>query len=240
MIPKIDDIETIKHTLQSVENLPGCIDGTDTECISNYWDYLILAQSLNSILRFVAPIEKEVHDWFPQNFRTENRTKFKLISHYCDSGSILDDARTFQKRVVGGWYENVNNLSELIIMGASNFPDSTTKGTGMVSVELAKDAGLLIGGHQNLFMKLADCYKSRKTFVFGDAASVTNYNGFIKALWKAPAASFDSTVPEATKIREALSRFHVFPANWHHRLNHSMRNIPDSMFFSTTSDCAWY
>ena len=56
----------------------------------------------------------------------------------------------------------MNNLSELLIMVVSKFHDSTTKGTGMVSVELAKDAGLLIGGNQNSVMKLADDYKSRK------------------------------------------------------------------------------
>ena len=55
--------------------------------------------------------------------------------------------------------------------------------------------------------------------MFGDAASITHYNVFIKELWKKPVSTLEATSPDAKIVRYALSRFHAFPTNWHHGLN---------------------
>ena len=180
---------------------------------------LEIVQSLQSIKKFVAStydISDEI--FYPACLKTLNRQTIKLITHY-SRGGLLEYADTFQKRVVGMWNCNAGDLSEIVAMGVSKFEDSTVMGTGMVNIELAKDAGLLNGGVNGCKFDLQDGYDKRKLFVFGDAASITNYNGFVKQLWKVPAASFDSTLPDAHSIRCALDRFSAFPANWHFLLN---------------------
>ena len=140
------------------------------------------------------------------------------MAHYSRS-HLLESARVFQKKVVSMWNKKAADLSELMTLGVSKFPDNTTKGTGMVNIEIARDIGILEGGDGGSRFVLGDNYDKRTVFIFGDAASISHFQGFIKEMWKEPAATLDSTTPDANTVRSALSSFDSFPANWHHGLN---------------------
>ena len=68
----------------------------------------------------------------------------RLISHYSRT-NLLENTMIFQKIVATRWNKNTGKLSELMTLGVSKFPDHTTKGTGMVNIEVAREISILEG-----------------------------------------------------------------------------------------------
>ena len=110
------------------------------DTLQNYESVLYLVESLNIIRKFVSPLTDISNEpFFSSSFDTPTRKNMKLIAHY--SRQFLSLCLTFQRRVVLTWNMNAGRMSKLMTLGVSKFPDHTSKGTGMVKIEIARDAG---------------------------------------------------------------------------------------------------
>ena len=112
-----------------------------------------------------ADIENE--QFFPSEFKNNDRKKIRLIAHYSRTG-VLESARNFQTNVVLSWNKNASMLSDILTLGVSKLPDSTKLGTGRVNIEMARDIGILEGGEGGSRFMLPPGYQNRTIFVFGD------------------------------------------------------------------------
>ena len=116
MIRSLTGMNTIITTFESIEDFPGCMDGNMSQLVDNYWDALQFMQSLNSVRKFVAHTGVGlVQGWLPDHFRTDIHKSVQIVASHTKTG-ILENARTFQKRVVSTWYKHASKRSELLIL----------------------------------------------------------------------------------------------------------------------------
>ena len=83
----------------------------------------------------------------------------------------------------------------------------------MVNVDLAKEVGLLIGGTDTDPLQIGTPEWDKKKYcVFSDAASISNYNGFVKQIKKSSSSMFEKSKPRGKYNKESI--FKIFDVSW--------------------------
>ena len=193
-------------TMMEVETEP---DFTG-ERVKSYHELGGVADTVHQLWRSFAT---ENVDWTSSIF--DNAKIYKMHKLVTSDGikTFVDGAKTFHDKATKSWNDQVDEVTQQLLLGLCALPEESAKQCGAITLDQLFRVGILIENKDGTW-RLADNWKERRVYLFGDCKTIENNAKFYRDLAAMP-LTFDEASKQADIFMDAMSRVMQLPGDWH-------------------------
>jgi len=127
--------------------------------------------------------------------------------------TFVDGAKTFHDKATKSWNDEVDEVTKQLLLGLCALPEESAKQCGAITLDQLFRVGILIENKDGTW-RLADNWKERRVYLFGDCKTIENNAKFYRDLAAMP-LTFDEASKQADIFMDAMSRVMQLPGDWH-------------------------
>ena len=161
--------------------------------------------------------DEEYFDQCPSSFNRDALKRFQTRCHSSEATKFMKYVNKFEELTVNRWNPKRKETTKSIHLGLVGIDESASKECGAITLDLLLRAGILVEGEDSSWV-LADDWKERKIYLFGDAKTIENMAKFVRDM-QDRRISYSAANVQSEIFLKALSRVMDLPGDWHTSLN---------------------